>query len=167
MNIRTDYLESVQRQQETSRKIQEVSGGADGFAALLSQEIGQNGQIGAPGTAEASRPANRGASLDAAMLVSVMGGSAEAESDASLVKSITGQASGLLEAWDQYATALSEGGSQKNAWTRLLGMDDQVRALRGSLNGLSESNPALETIVNEFEIMAATEKFKLNRGDYA
>ena len=75
--------------------------------------------------------------------------------------------SGLLEAWDQYAASLSDGGSQKNAWTQLLGMDDQVRALRGSLGGLGESNPALENIVNELEIMAATEKFKLNRGDYA
>lgn len=164
MNIRTDYLETLQRQQETSRKSQEVPAGADGFAALFSQEIGQTG---APGATEAPWPANRSAGLDAAMLVSVMGGSAEADSDASLLRSITGQASGLLEAWDQYAVALSEGGSQKNAWTRLLGMDDQVRALRGSLGGLGESNPALETIVNELEIMSATEKFKLNRGDYA
>ena len=87
--------------------------------------------------------------------------------DASLLKTIAGQASGLLEAWDQYAASLSDGGSQKNAWTQLLGMDDQVRALRGSLGGLGESNPALDNIVNELEIMAATEKFKLNRGDYA
>lgn len=168
MNIRTDYLETLQRQQETNRKIPEVPAGADGFAALFSQEIGQNGQTGAPlGAMDASRPANRSASLEAAMLVSGMGAPVAADGDASLLQSITGQASGLLEAWDQYAAALSDGGSQKNAWAQLLGMDDQVRALRGSLGGLSESNPALENIVNELEIMAATEKFKLNRGDYA
>lgn len=168
MNIRTDYLETLQRQQETNRKNTEVPAGADGFAALFSQEIGQNGQAGAAGVVDASRPANHGASLEAAMLVSGMGIPAAAEEgDASLLKTIAGQASGLLEAWDQYAAALSDGGSQKNAWTQLLGMDDQVRALRGSLGGLGESNPALENIVNELEIMAATEKFKLNRGDYA
>ena len=164
MNIRTDYLETLQRQQETGRKSMEVPAGADGFAALFSQEIGQNGQAGAM---DASRAAGHGASLEAAMLVSGMGDPAAAGGDASLLKTIAGQASGLLEAWDQYAASLSDGGSQKNAWTQLLGMDDQVRALRGSLGGLGESNPALENIVNELEIMAATEKFKLNRGDYA
>ena len=170
MNIRTDYLETLQRQQETGRKSMEVPAGADGFAALCSQEIGQTGQAGATGAAgamAASRAAGHGASLEAAMLVSGMGDPAAAGGDASLLKTIAGQASGLLEAWDQYAASLSDGGSQKNAWTQLLGMDDQVRALRGSLGGLGESNPALENIVNELEIMAATEKFKLNRGDYA
>ena len=93
----------MQRQQEINRKSQEVPAGADGFAALFSQEIGKNGQTGGPGATEAPWSANRSAGLDAAMLVPVMGDSAGAESDASLLKSITGQASGLLEAWDQYA----------------------------------------------------------------
>ena len=86
MNIRTDYLETLQRQQETGRKSMEVPAGADGFAALFSQEIGQNGQAGATGAAgamDASRAAGHGASLEAAMLVSGMGDPAAAGGDAS------------------------------------------------------------------------------------
>lgn len=165
MNIRTDYLEALQRQQETGRKATETQNGEDGFAALFSREIGQNSRTGTAATQEC---AGRGA-LDAAMLVSPLGDSvnAFAARGLSILENLAGQASGLLDAWDQYAETLSGGGSQKAAWNRLLGMDDQVRALRGSLNALSESNPALEDIVNELEIMAATEKFKFNRGDYA
>lgn len=174
MNIRTDYLEALKRQQETGRKTTGAVPGDDGFAALFSQEIGQPGQADPAETAAKKMratdlAATRSVGVDASLLVSALGGTTPAEDaeSESLLDAVTGQTSGLLDAWDQYAEALSGGGSQRAAWTMLAGMDDQVKALRGSLKGLAGDNPDLESMVNELEIMTATEKFKFNRGDYA
>jgi hypothetical protein len=48
----------------------------------------------------------------------------------------------------------------------LCGMEDQVGLLRDNLNKSGAGSEELEAVVNELEVLAATEKFKLNRGDY-
>lgn len=156
MNINTEYVEALQKQQETFRKTTETPSG-DGFARVFSKEI--NRTEVAP-----AQQAGRSAAIDPAMLVSPVASRNDAE-NSTLLENITGQASGILDAWDRYAGNLASGGSQKAAWTSLLGLDEQVQALRGSMKGLND--PALESVVNELEIMAATEKFRLSRGDYA
>ena len=181
MNIRSDYLEALKRQQEPNRKTSGPTAGAvsgeDGFAALFSQEIGQNGETDPTGltgekaltAALTSGRTAHGKGIDASMLVSALGGTGENDEagEASLLETITGQASGLLDSWDQYAQALSGGASQRSAWEMLAGMDKQTRALRDSLSGLPGGDADLESMLNELEVMSATEKFKFNRGDYS
>ncbi|MEG1610833.1 MAG: hypothetical protein RR317_06585 [Bilophila sp.] len=163
MNIRTDYLEALKRLEPQPQKPASVSGG-EGFAALFSQEIGRPDQAATLMTA----PGVRAGSIDPALFVNTLNGTEQAEDteDANLLDALTGQASGLLDSWDSYAGNLAKGASSRTAWTALSGMDSQLQALRGALPGLSKNNPGLESVVNELEIMTATEKFKFNRGDY-
>lgn len=77
------------------------------------------------------------------------------------------QASGALDLWDQYARVLGCGSSDaslRDAWSLLEGLDSNIAALRA--NPIANGNEALSGIINELEVMAATEKFKFNRGDY-
>ena len=53
----------------------------------------------------------------------------------------------------------------KSAYNLLEGISSSLAELKKSFSGL-ENNPALAGIVNELEVMASTEKFKMNRGDY-
>ena len=77
------------------------------------------------------------------------------------------QASGVLNLWDQYSQILggaSTDASLRQAWTVLEGLDQNISQLRA--NPIAGSNAAFDGLLNELEIMAATEKFKFNRGDY-
>lgn len=162
MNIRTDYLEALKRLETQPQKSASVSGG-EGFAALLSQEIGRPDHV----DGEAQTPGVRAATIDPALFVNSLNErESSVEAEEGLLADLTGQASGLLDSWDNYAGSLAGGTSSRTAWTTLSGMDNQLQVLRGSLSGLSRSNPGLESVVSELEIMTATEKFKFNRGDY-
>lgn len=164
MNIRTDYLESLKRL-EQSQKPSSVSGG-EGFAAVFAQEIGRAEDMEA-----LSSPAVRNATIDPSLFVNTLNETDTEETvssadDATLLRMFTGQATDALHSWEEYAITLANGSTSRAAWSALDGLDGQVQALKKTLANFSQTEPELESVVNELEIMAATEKFKLNRGDY-
>ena len=79
------------------------------------------------------------------------------------------QASGTLDMWDSYVSTLGDAGnngSLRQAYALLQGIDGQVASLKENTAGLRGQNPGLDTLVNNLEVLATTEKFKFNRGDY-
>ena len=46
------------------------------------------------------------------------------------------------------------------------GIDGQVSALKTNTAAVRGQNEGLDSLVNELDVMTATEKFKFNRGDY-
>ena len=88
---------------------------------------------------------------------------------------------GLLNVVDNYALALAgqmtgqatplsgEAGqgqaSLKAVYNILDTISQKAQELKGMLGEIG-NNPVLAGIVNELEVMSATEKFKFNRGDY-
>lgn len=77
------------------------------------------------------------------------------------------QASGVLNQWDEYAKILGSGSSDaslRDAWAALEGLDSNIALLRA--NPAVGGNAALSGMLNEFEVLSATERFKFNRGDY-
>lgn len=75
----------------------------------------------------------------------------------------------LLDVADSYVQALAGQGrenSLKSVYSILDSISQKTKELKGVLAGLGD-NPVLADIVNELEVMASTEKFKLNRGDYS
>lgn len=162
MKIRSDYLEALYRQEQASKS---ASAGSTGFEDLLSEEIGRSG--GTPGS-EAMPPPGAGMGINALLADPSVLGTAEADQvtvDDALVQSVTGQASGLLQSWEMYSGALSGGGT-RDAWNILAGMDQNLRSMRNDLGSMQRPDSALESMVNELEVLSATEKFKFNRGDY-
>ncbi len=76
----------------------------------------------------------------------------------------------ILDIVEEYGTVLAgrDGSGEvnlKSAYNLLEGITSSTSELKKSFAGLA-NNPALAGIVNELEVMATTEKFKLNRGDY-
>lgn len=68
----------------------------------------------------------------------------------------------LLNAWDDYAAQLGKGGDLKSLWSRLDGMTGALADLKKKAGTDSPISPLLQ----ELEILASTERFKFNRGDY-
>lgn len=88
------------------------------------------------------------------------------DADAQVLQAAFAQASGTLDLWDNYSALLenSHNANLRDAWNMLEGIDQQISQLRA--NPLSGRNNAFDDLVNELEILSATEKFKFNRGDY-
>lgn len=89
--------------------------------------------------------------------------------DEDLLQEAFAQASGTLDLWDSYVNALGKPGageSLRDAYSLLQGIDSKVAELKQGTVGVRGQNPGFDSLLNELEVMTATEKFKFNRGDY-
>lgn len=74
----------------------------------------------------------------------------------------------LLNQWEKYSDALASGGSTqlRQAYGTLETIQDGVKKLKDEHPGLDGHSPELSSLVNELDVLAATEQIKFNRGDY-
>jgi len=90
-----------------------------------------------------------------------------AADDAVLTEKLAGDLTATLGELDRYSAALGEGSaSLREAWGLLNSLDRNLAGLRQDMNRLSQPNAELDSMLNELEVLAATEKFRFNRGDY-
>lgn len=167
MKISTEQLEALQRQESTQRKTTGGAGAVGDFGALLSQELG--GTESAQSAASVVPPGAAG--IDPMLMVSSAGDvdGVDAVSESTGLDQAMEQLDGLLNNWDAYARELGQGastGGLRDAYSMLQGIDSSLRDLKQNMPNLSD-HEGLSAVVNELEVMAATEKFKFNRGDYA
>lgn len=161
MNIRTEQLDALRRQQEytASKSVPEKGNSfADALARQLStstEDIQQQISVPPPGA-------------QVGVIGEMLIGSAANTSGGATVETVVQQTSGALDMWDSYADALSKSGTTdlRQAYSLLQGLDSQLTALKESAQPILGQNPELANIVNDLEVMTATEKFKFNRGDY-
>lgn len=170
MNINTDQLEALLRLQEQQAGALRRQAGqsGQGFESLLAQQLnaGQEAQVSSgqplvPGSAQSG--------LVSQMLLQAASPGQELEPDAAVLQAAFEQASGTLELWDGYARAIGsagEGGSLKEAWEMLEGIENQVARLRQDTSSVRGQNAGFDSLLNDLEVLTATEKFKFNRGDY-
>ncbi len=171
MKIGTEQLEALQRQEQTQRKTTGGASAAGDFGALLSQELA--GAEAAQSAAPVAPPGAAG--IDPLLMASSTGnvdGVDAASADATGLDQAMAQLDGLLNNWEAYARELGQGASSgglRGAYSMLQGIDSSLRDLKQAMPNLSdhEGHEGLAAVVNELEVMAATEKFKFNRGDYA
>lgn len=176
MKIKNEQLEALLRQQEQSSGTVRKSGGqGTGFEAALAEQLGlvSGGAsstaggtlpVGGMQTAQASQ-----ASMISQMLLGATAQADEANPTEDVLQEAFTQASGTLDMWDSYVSTLGDAGkngSLRQAYELLQGIDGQVAALKENTAGLRGQNPGLDTLVNNLEVLATTEKFKFNRGDY-
>jgi len=57
--------------------------------------------------------------------------------------------------------------NMKQAWQGLTAFNQSVNDLRQNYASLSEQDSSLDAMINDLEIMAVTETYKFNRGDYS
>ena len=169
MKVTNDQLEALLRQQSQSSstsRTQTAQGG--GFEAALTEQLGLENAV----ATSAFPTAASGQATQASMISQMLLGTTQTEStdiDEDVIQSAFSQASGTLDMWDSYVNALGssgQGGSLREAYSLLQGIDGQVSALKTNTAAVRGRNTGLDSLVNELDVMTATEKFKFNRGDY-
>lgn len=160
MKIQTNQLDALLRQEQLTKS---ASQPRESFGSFLTQEIGQ-------GKGEVSQmlPPPGAGIIDPLMLTSREETSSSDTMDGDIATTLMGQADSALSTLDAYSqTVNSAKVSGRGAWELLGSLDSQIAAMRGNLSKMSTSaSQGLDSVVNELEVIAATEKFKFNRGDY-
>lgn len=166
MEIDTQQIEALLRQQEQQAASQRSRAGGASFDDILLQQLG--GVEGAAGNAIPLPPGAARAGLISQLLLSGTGAPQAANADEAVMQAAFDGASGALDLLDAYARAVDSGqaGSLRQAYGLLEGIDRQVATLKENTSELRGLNPGLDGLLNELEILATTEKVKFNRGDY-
>lgn len=168
MKVTNDQLEALFRQQGQTSGAGRAQAASGGFEAALNEQLG----LESSETASALSTAASGQASQASMISQMLLGVSQTEpanADEDVIQSAFTQASGTLDMWDSYVNALGaseQGGSLRDAYALLQGIDGQVSSLKASTAGVRGQNAGLDSLVNELDVMTTTEKFKFNRGDY-
>lgn len=156
MKIRPDQIEGMQPEQTQRRTTQSTPGQA--FGEFLNQEVAKGGTSTAAAAVVPPLMANPMLATGALDQVQPVDETRAA---------VAGQVESILDKWDSYAATLqTSGASLKNAYGTLDEIASGVEAIRADEPDLAATHPGLQSIVDELDAMAATERFKFNRGDY-
>lgn len=168
MEINAEQLEALLRIQEQQAQNARKSTARPGaFDAILGQQMAGAGE--ASTGASPLPPGAAQATLFSQILLNGAEPDQASDPDAAVLEAAFTQASGTLDLWDSYAKTLGSsaaGGSLRDAYALLEGIDSQVAQLRQNTAGLRGRSSGLDAMLNELEVLTATEKFKFNRGDY-
>ncbi len=164
MKINNQHLEALRQVQEQSKKTGATKApGLEDFAKTLAQELSATEVAGT----DAAAPRQVGLGELAAGMGVTLPTAATEGVDADAAEAMA-QLSGLLDGFDAYAQVLGSGNEQglKAAYAALEKLSGTVSDLKGSLPAVAAKHPGLNDMLNELEVLAYTEQFKFNRGDY-
>ena len=159
MKIHPDQIEGI-RQAQQQERTNRTGGAAAGFEDILGQEVSKGAEYGADqGGVAASGAASLSPQVSPLWALNQVGG---VESDEALTPEE--QVESVLDGFDAYAESLRAPGGTglKDAYAELEGIEATVADLKQSV----PADSGLSGLVNELDVLASTEKFKFNRGDY-
>lgn len=126
-----------------------------------------NASLSAYGTAAVQNTSAAETGSIAPALDTETDGNSEARYSAQkIVSGIEHSLSGL-DAYTSSLKNLDSGASLKQAWQNLSAFTQSVENLRQNYADLSQQDSSLNAMINNLEIMAVTETYKFNRGDYS
>jgi len=158
MKIHPDQIKPIESERQGEQKPRPVEGG--GFGDILAREV-EGGQV-----AQQVRPPLKPPPATAAILQVPK---AERGGDRSAGQEVMQNIENLLGEWEDYASQLAatdDGPALRQANRTLESLESGVERLKSKLPELGGDNPGLKSLVDEIEILAVTERIKLNRGDY-
>ena len=152
MKITSDQLAALQLQQKnTARNIP-----GEGFAQALAQELNTGSVAGAGATATQTGPVLR---LDQALQAAMLNKPTE--------QTIMDKMSSLLSKWENYSQIIGAAhGDLREGYNLLSDIRQDITDVRSDLAQNPGLGKNLEAMVEELDILATTEEFKFNRGDY-
>ncbi len=156
MKITNEQLQALLQQEEARKKQQNAV--APGFDALLSGKLQKSDS-----TQAVLPPPGAGAIPPLLATQQVQG----AESTVPLAEAAD-RLDHMLDSWERYSRLLGNrtGVDLRAAYSTLEGIDQDVSSLREAMPDLAERHPGMGRMADELEVMTATERVKLNRGDY-
>lgn len=159
MKITTEQLRPLETEQESKARRAESG---EGFGELLSKELGAREVAQSQGLRPPTAPLlphqMTAASETAATEESTLAG-----------REVMDKLENILGEWENYATHLAEPEATdglRKANGALESIESDVAGLKSSYPGLGKDHPGLQSVVDEMEILAVTERIKFNRGDY-
>jgi len=152
MKITSDQLAALQLQQQ---KLARNSSG-DGFAQALAHEL-DAGQTGQPGAAAA--PLGPAARLDQTLQAALLQTPTE--------QTVMDKMQTLLSKWENYSRVIGgQEGNLRQGYSLLADIRHDLQEVKGDLERMPAPGQTLTAMVEELDILATTEEFKFNRGDY-
>ncbi len=167
MKIRNDQnpsLDALLGLQESAAP--SVEGDAEAFQAALSERLDAGAaQAGNP---VPSMPGGAQTELISQLLLGAGEDGGDSALSATAAQAAVHDASGALDMWDSYVQTLGSGrpDSLRDAYALLEGIGDKLNGLKRGAPLLEEVMPGFGDLVNRLDVLAATERFKFNRGDY-
>ena len=151
MKITSDQLAALQLQQKNAAR--NITG--DGFAQALAQEL-QSDSVAAGTAAAPTGPVVR---LDQALQAAMLTQPTE--------QTIMDKMSSLLSKWENYSQIIGAAdGDLREGYNLLADIRQDIRDVKSDLARKPGLGQNLEGMVEELDILATTEEFKFNRGDY-
>ncbi|TVM15399.1 hypothetical protein DPQ33_15665 [Oceanidesulfovibrio indonesiensis] len=163
MKIRPEQLEALRREEELRSRSQPDKTGK--FGDMLAQEVRKGHS---PEAADGAKPPGRAEAAPAADGVQQVD-RAEAVQPPTTEREVMETLDHVFNKWEQYADSLrswQEEGDLRQAYGVLEDISSEVEGLKAATGGLEPQNPSLQSMVDSLEILAVTERFKFNRGDY-
>ena len=160
MKITSEQLRALQ---ELEAKKSTTSKAGGDFSELLTRQLDERGQS-AP-----VMPEKATASVQGLATISLSGMAQSAESSAQLhSEEAATQMDGMVTTFERYANqmARNEGADLREAYALLESMSGQIAGFKSQFPNAGEEMPELASMLNELDVLATTETFKFNRGDY-
>lgn len=170
MKIRNDQLQPLQESEVQRGKAQK---GAKGFDDLFSRQLEANPAQAASGTAISSGLSGAAGSLsihNPALLEMQAALAPESLQSAGLgiVQDAANDMEGMLSTLDSYANELARDNKadMRGAYSMLESVSNKVNELKTRYPDMEKEQPELASLVKELDVLAMTETYKFNRGDY-
>lgn len=164
MKVNPEQVRALQ-EAEAAQRARQLREGDGSFGDLLAREVDKGAQA-ASGNVSAVKPLTSALGATGIFAIQSVG---EVEDVNQAGQTAMETVEGLLGEWENYAARLGAGEGDsglREANDSLEDIESGVQGIRESWPNLSQENPGLGSVVDELEIMAVTERFKFNRGDY-
>ena len=159
MKISNEQLRAIQEQSVQRPKVQQGD-----FTDLLARHLDAGAQLPAA--------APEGSSLPIGGMTAPVGGMLE-DSASTIGSPLFAEAAthmeGMFDTFDRYSSQLAanDPGSLKEAYSLLQDMNGRIAEFKERYPEAASQQPELASMLNELDVLATTETFKFNRGDYA
>ena len=167
MKIRNDQnpsLDALLGLQESGASPAE--GDAQAFQAALSERLEAGTAQAEKGTP--SMPGGAQTELISQILLGAGEDGGESAMAAATARAAFHEASGALDMWDDYVRTPGSGRQEslRDAYALLDGISGKLGELKRNAAVAEAQMPGFGDIVNRLDVLAASERFKFNRGDY-
>ncbi len=173
MDISSQHMDELYRigiQQSPQQTQKKMPASADNFGEIFQNALVAQ-QPSDTSVTSGLLPRTEQADMISKMLLQPLDDQGEHEtSSAVLLQNTLDNASGTLDLWDSYEKTLeSASGSNglRDAYSILENIGAHISQLKSSAESLKSNDFGLNSLINELDIMATTERIKFNRGDYA
>ena len=159
MKIHNEQMRALQEVEAHRTKSGKAS---QEFGVLLNRQLDAGPSTVAPENTAALAPGFLSMPLAGILEDSALPGAQQAKDPSSRMENIFAVA-------ERYADqlALNDKTNLREAYSLLESMSSQIAEFKSRFPNMREEQPALAAMLNEVDVLAVTETFKFNRGDYS